>query len=490
MKTRAAAFASLLAAAGGMTMSVTPQAMAQLYFTPGDLVVSVEGNGSNTAAGGSSATGNTGASAGTYLDNQASPLTLYEFRPTGTDQTPVGILTLPMTTQGSNSVISGEYGSSSEATIELSGNGRYLLIAGYGVNAASYNKQFDLNGTGTALAQSCSLSAGCGTTPQVPRVVAEIGASGAVNTSTVLFNVFNTNNARAVASPDGTTLFLSGQGVSGDNTEGVFATTLGSSAAHPLNTNFDARTVEIANNQLYVSVDSKVGMGQTAFVATVGSGLPTSGSQTETPLNGISSGSKKSPLPGSITLTAGNGNSVNGSSGNIFLSPENFFFANASTLYIADSGDPKAGGVGDGGLQKWSLVGGKWVLDYTLSAGLNLVDSTTATCASDAEAPCTTGLEGLTGKVVGDDVELFATNFTLGDLNSTFLYGITDILGDDLASEVSGEQFLELAQAPPDANFKGVAFAPVPEPSAIAGFGTALIGLYFARTRRRPRGIA
>ena len=59
-----------------------------------------------------------------------------------------------------------------------------------------------------------------------------------------------------------------------------------------------------------------------------------------------------------------NGDSLNAGAA-INLSPEAFFFANDTTLYVADSGAPKndsnaSSGVdlGDGGLQKWSLVGG------------------------------------------------------------------------------------------------------------------------------------
>ena len=74
--------------------------------------------------------------------------------------------------------------------------------------------------------------------------------------------------------------------------------------------------------------------------------------------------------------------------------PFGLFFAHANTLYVADEGagtvssaskaagalttadlataaaDPLAG------LEKWSLVGGTWVLDYTLQTGLGLGQAT------------------------------------------------------------------------------------------------------------------
>ena len=117
----------------------------------------------------------------------------------------------------------------------------------------------------------------------------------------------------------------------------------------------------------------------------------------------------------------------------VYLSPENYFFANATTLYVADSGNPKsdnngssssAQGLSDGGLQKWSLVAGTWMLDYTLSDGLNLVPDTTP-CTSNQVGCGTTGLIGLTGEVLGNTVELFATNATLGDLDPTCTASMT-----------------------------------------------------------------
>jgi hypothetical protein len=195
---------------------------------------------------------------------------------------------------------------------------------------------------------------------------------------------------------------------------------------------------------------------------------------------------------GKITVTAANANNVNagliGKDMTVNLSPENYFFANADTLYVADSGSPKNtsadSSLGDGGLQKWTLSDGTWTLDYTISAGLNLV--------ANSGVSGSTGLYGLTGKDITVDgvqeVELFATNFTIGDTDPTFLYGITDVLSDLTAQ--AGETFVELEKAPADANFKGVAFAPAaPEPSTWAMMMIGFVGLGFAGRRRlRMRG--
>ena len=128
-------------------------------FTQGDVVVSVEGNG----AGG-----------GSYTDNQAAPLTLYEYTSNGSGF--VGAYELPQTASGANFAVSGEYGSSSEGTLQLSGNGRYLTIAGYGVNANAFNANpgsYSPDPANIALGQSGSLTSQAYTA--VPRVVALIG---------------------------------------------------------------------------------------------------------------------------------------------------------------------------------------------------------------------------------------------------------------------------------------------------------------------------
>jgi autotransporter passenger strand-loop-strand repeat protein len=393
-------------------------------FTAGDLVISVYGDGDGS---------------GNYSDNQASPIVLEEV---GTDGSVVGQMVLPQTTTVTNGTteyaISGEYGSSSEGSLELSADGQSLTIMGYGVNAQTFNQGGAAVYGDAALAQSTSVLGGLDT--PVARVVADISYNGTVDTSTALYNLSNTNNPRSVATVNGTTFYISGQGVKGDTTQGLFLAQDGASNPTAIDTSTDTRTVEIYNGQLYVSRDSTQGPGGTSNISSYG-GLPTSAS-TGTVLNG---------LDGSITLTAAEENSVNGSAvgQSVHLSPENYFFANATTLYIADSGNPKEGGLGDGGLQKWTYNGTSWTLDYTLSAGLNLVP--------DSASSGTTGLIGLTGVVVGDTVQLYATNATLGDLDPTYLYGITDTLD---ATTNPGESFTALVTAAPDTNIRGVAFAP------------------------------
>jgi len=477
-------------AAGGLAFGAS-SASAITVLTQGDLVVSVEGAGVF------------GATSGPYTDNQAAPLSLFEFAQTGTTSaTYVGSKVLPQTSAGANYAISGEYGSSSEGTLQLSGNGKYLTIMGYGVNAAAFNANPTAYGTlttdptkSTALGQSGSLT-GQGYTA-VPRVVALIGANGVVNTTTALYNIYNGNNPRSVYTVDGSSFYVSGQGDSPDATGGVFYATLGSHSATPITgldtsgmtSSQDTREVQVYDGQLYVSSDSKEGSGSNRdFIGTLGTAgtLPTSlanGGDGPTMLTGFGN----SGGTGKVTITTATSNGINAKGEQINLSPENYFFANATTLYVADSGSPKnnsaTSSLGDGGLQKWEDIAGTWTLEYTLSAGLNLVANTSASG--------TTGLLGLTGEVVGNSVELYATNYTIGDTDPTFLFGITDILS--ATTKPVNEKFSILATAPADSNLKGVAFAPapLPEPATWAmmlmGFG-GLGGLLRA-TQRRQRAL-
>jgi DNA/RNA endonuclease G (NUC1) len=448
-----------LPSTGSANVTITQAGAPAVAFIPGNLVVAVEGNGV------------AGAASGPYTDNQAGPLTLFQYAPNGTASAMyVNSLVLPQTGSGANLAVSGEYGSASEGTLQLSGQGQYLTIAGYGINAAAFNANPALYGSQdpskpAALAQSGSLT-GAGYTP-VPRVLALIDPYGNVNSSTALYNVFNTNNPRSVYTADGMNIYVSGQGTGSDLTGGVFYTTLGSSSATAItggtaNSNTiaqDVRDVQIVGGQLYASIDTKEGSGSNRdYIGTLGpAGAPPTavvGAPVRLPGFGNNGGT------GKFTVTAATTNGVNSAGQEINLSPVNYFFATPTTLYVADSGFPKndsatndSNGVtlGNGGLQKWVLNSGTWSLQYTLGLqnGLPLV--------ANSSAAGVTGLYGLTGKVVGGEVLLYATAYSIQDLEPTYLFGFTDVLA---AATNPGTSFTQLAAAPSDSKFKGVAFAP------------------------------
>jgi hypothetical protein len=498
--------------------TATPAAAGSITsFTAGDLVISTVTNStdlSNTAA----------------LDT-ASPITLQEFSlgSDGTSATSVGTLTLPQTNTGANWAISGEYGSASEGFLQLSGNGNLLTIMGYGVNASTFNSA-PLTTYGTAaLGQTTSLlsSQQTGTIyTTVPRVVAAIGANGSVDTSTAITGFANMNNPRSVYTVDGSSFYVSGQGASKtDPTQGVQLVQDGASTGTVIDNSTDTRFVTInstLNNTntptLYVSRDyNPPGSGGQNFtnvssLTGPSGGLPTSSTGLVTthivpPASPLSSGGNN----GSINLTAALGNTVNDGGVNshgaasrvgsfVYLSPEQFFFANSTTLYVADSGQPKNGNankaaLGEGGLQKWSLIGGVWTLEYDLVANLPGLTNNSLANSNTPTAPGVTGLFGLTGKVVGNQVELFATTYGLNELSPSYLVEITDNLSDTSITQAGGEAFTTLFAAPADVSIRGVSFAPTPGP--VPGQGLVSLGgliaagaRAFLARRRRPDGEA
>jgi hypothetical protein len=522
---------ALLASAIVSVAGLAAQAQAQTinYFAAGDIVVSSVSN--QTSPGDAAYTAN--AAAGGGLDT-ASPITLTEFNTGagGVNLTTAGTLVLPQTASGSNNPISGEYGSASEGILQLSGNGQYLTIMGYDINANTFNSAVD-NGTATttygttALGQTNSLTGQSVAT--VARDVALIGTNGSVDTSTAVTGVFDMNNPRSAATQDGSSFYISGQGSdtgSGaskiyDGTGGVFYVTKGSSTATPINTSpvdttftngsdpligSETRTVEIVNTgsgpQLYVSRDfappgTPNDQSDIRLLTNSSGGLPTSSvglQATRLFNNNTSSGKGGNTLGGntsSINLTSSLDNTVNSSRNGkfVYLSPEQFYFANSTTLYVADSGEPKNGSanaaaIGEGGLQKWSLISGVWTLDYDISLGLNLVNNASANSATPS-APGVTGLFGLACNTVGNTVQCYATSYGLNELSPSYLYEVTDSLSNTSATVGDAETFTTVSTAPIGTDYRGVSFAPVPEPVSLSLFGAGAAALALVRRRRR-----
>ena len=152
----------------------------------------------------------------------------------------------------------------------------------------------------------------------------------------------------------------------GDTTQGVF---VGAGWRQQRHGHRDANDTRRRNLRwrLYVSQDSTQPSG-TSNIASFGL-LPTR-PPPPTILSGISQTDHADRRRGQQPQRLGGRHEVD-------LSPEHFFFANATTLYVADGGQPKEGTIGDGGLQKWILntTTGVWQLAYTLSAGLNLIEN-------------------------------------------------------------------------------------------------------------------
>lgn len=238
------------------------------------------------------------------------------------EYTPAGVLVqsvaLPVAASGANRPIAVRGTSSSEGFVSVSENGFYFMVAGYEATpgAAGF--------TGPATTN--------------PRIVARVDIIGNVDTSTALTDAYSNGNIRAVASDNGQRFWISGTSL----TEGGvrFVANVGDTTCVGINSGApsNCRNVGIFDGQLYTTSASTVYLG----VCTVGSNLPTTSGQPVTLLPGF-------PTTG----------------GTAAQSAYDYYFANSTTLYVADD---NTGPTADGGIQKWTLdvVTGQWSKQYTL----------------------------------------------------------------------------------------------------------------------------
>jgi hypothetical protein len=165
--------------------------------------------------------------------------------------------------------------------------------------------------------------------------------------------------------------------------------------------------------------------------------------------------------------------------------PFGIWFANATTLYVADEGNGTVGKTGatfyspaaaqtTAGLQKWILVSDKWQLAYTLNAGLNFgvpyaVPGYPTGNNSDTGfpwAPATDGLRNITGVVNPDGTAtIYAITSTIsgnGDQGAdpNKLVVITDNLAANGPTAPPAESFGTLRTAGYGEVLRGVSFTP------------------------------
>jgi hypothetical protein len=151
------------------------------------------------------------------------------------------------------------------------------------------------------------------------------------------------------------------------------------------------------------------------------------------------------------------------------FTPFAVFFANATTMYVADEGSGDAlDATSHAGLEKWSLVGGSWQLDYVLTNGLiGTVDG--SLFGYDGQYPdvTTVGLRNLTGRVDEDGrVTLWATTSTSsasGDngADPNKVVRITDELAaTSMTASVAQQSFKTVAGPTYGTVYRGVAYVP------------------------------
>jgi hypothetical protein len=206
-------------------------------------------------------------------------------------------------------------------------------------------------------------------------------------------------------------------------------------------------------------------------------------------LNGLSANANTT----SISILNGFNTGSAKTQGTAAPNPFGLFFANAHTLYVTDEGNGTTGAAaaadGYAGLEKWvnsQLDGsGVWSKAYTLTNGLNIGQSYNV----GGIITQTAGLRTLTGRVNGDGtVTLYSVTSTIGSnlvdagADPNMLVAITDSLG---SATGTGESFTTLETAAYGDVLRGVALAPIPEPSAYAAVaGLSVLGVAMIKRRR------
>jgi uncharacterized protein (TIGR03437 family) len=394
-----------------------------------------------------------------------SPLFLDQLSPTG-----MLVNTLPIPT----SLVTTSFSSKSEVALNLSADGTAITFMAY----VAPPNTIDVSNSNTPGAYDPTNPAGS----SYFRSVVQVGANGAIQVTPT--NSYSGNNGRAAALAN-SVYYMAGNSNNGAGTPanvigtaGVQIAIPGQSLATPavqVAGNFSISQVNNPATGLPYAPPDKAGKdnnfrGLTIFNNTLyvtkgsgGNGINTVyrvGDKGNLPTLANAASAALTVLPGFPTTLAKNAGAAN---------PFGLFFANATTLYVADEGDGTAASAATSklaGIGKWILTNGVWTQAYVLQNGLNLGQQYSIANYPTSLNPATDGIRNIAGKVNADGtVTIWGITSTIsgnGDQGAdpNKLVSITDVLANTDPKVAAGEQLTTLRTANAGEILRGVALAP------------------------------
>lgn len=372
------------------------------------------------------------------LNATATPIFIDQFLPSG-------LQVLPQTTAGANLSIA------LSTTVGTSGNPLATTAVGTSTSEGMFTRSVD----GLSLIVPGYNAAPGTVVPSTPSVVSRsiaVITAGGINSSTGYNNAtLGGTNPRAAASVDGTSFYISQ-----NNPVGILPATgtIGTSTSIVGN---NIRSIRILGNSLFGSSGSVTpGIG-ISLIGLPGT-LPT-GAVTATFLPGTGAGGTGATSPYGIQLF------------NNSLNPNTWNGTGFNTLYVADDRVAASGG----GINRYVWDGTIWNFTAAIASG-------------------TTGARGLVATY--DDVThvttLFATTAGSTTTSTNSVFTVTDTLTGVLSGTGAGafSGLTLLATSPTNSQFRGIDFAPVPEPATVLGIAAAGFGVAGMIRRRFRKTVA